>query len=688
MMTRILVTSFLMITLFFKADCQTNEVPKIKLKYGIIAKTYPDSIVLRWAPDDANALPAHIESGVWIERLKVTGKRPYQVSKWEKLTANPITPAALEAFNNEASKKNEYEMLVAQLMYGNLPQTVSKSEIEDVKDKASMTKSLFSITLLGCDYSASAATKMGLRYTIKEKIKEEEKIFFRIYSAFNHPLFESDTTITFSTYGEWDVVTNPKYLTTTSKEKAVELSWPHNKDLYRWAGFNIEKSNDGKNFSRLNKKPFLTMTNDRNTTVYYTDSVVNYIKHYYRIEALDPFGESAGYSEIVMGYGKDLTPPSEIVLNEKDNNGQSIQLNWKFVNGKADADVKHFIVKKGNEINNIKDTLLILNKNTYTYTDNFKATTKSTYYEISAVDTSGNVSYSNPVRYFIPDKEPPKVPENFKGTIDQNGMVKLTWDTDTLDQLAGYRVYRTNQVNHDFVCLQQGYLSTNEFYDTLSLTTLTDEIYYAVCAVDISYNHSKRSAPIKLIKPDKIPPIPPQIVHYNLGDGTANIEWSHSPSNDVVSYEVTRKLLSDTTKILKKIIAKENTKFEDTGLVHGEMYEYSIVSIDKVNLVSEPCFPLTIKAYTNKSTEELKLSWLADKEITGFTWNNLRKKPIFYIVYKDIGSGLEQYKNLPPSATEFSEPDKNKHDKLRYGIQAMYENQVKSEIYILDWKSN
>lgn len=101
------------------------------------------------------------------------------------------------------------------------------------------------------------------------------------------------------------------------------------------------------------------------------------------------------------------------------------------------------------------------------------------------------MSYSNPVRYFIPDTEPPKIPENFNGTIDQNGIVKLTWDTDTLDQLAGYRVYRTNQVNHDFVCLQQGYLSTNEFYDTLSLTTLTDEIYYAVCAVDISYNHSK-----------------------------------------------------------------------------------------------------------------------------------------------------------------------------------------------------
>ncbi|MBK9736574.1 MAG: hypothetical protein IPO92_17085 [Saprospiraceae bacterium] len=606
MITRIFLTSIIAITLFYTAKGQTEEVPKIKIKYGLIAKTYPDSIVLRWAPDNANALPAHIESGVWIERLKVTGKRPYQVSKWEKLT----------------------------------------------------------------------------------KIKEEEKVFFRIYSAFNHPLFEIDTTLTFSTHGEWDADSNPKYLTATSREKAVELSWPHNKDLYRWAGFNIEKSNDGSNFLRLNKKPYLTMSVDRNTTIYYTDSVVNYVKQYYRIEALDPFGESAGYSEVVMGYGKDLTPPSEIVLNETDNKGKSIQLDWKFVLGKADSDLKHFIVKRGSQINNIKDTLMILNNKTYTYIDNFKAITKSTYYEIAAVDTSGNIAFSNPVRYFIPDTEPPKIPENFNGTMDKNGIVKLKWDMDTLDELVGYRVYRTNQVNHDFVCLQQGFLATNEFYDTLSLTTLTDVVFYAVCAVDISYNHSKRSAPIKLIKPDLIPPIPPQIVHYNLGDGSALIEWSHSTSNDVVSYEISRKLLSDTTKILKKKIAKENTKFEDVGLVHGEMYEYSIVSIDKVNLKSQPSFPLTIKAYTNNTSEELKLFWLTDKDANAFKWDNIIKKPIFYIVYKDTGSGLEQYKNLPSSAIEFSEPNKIRHDKLRYGLQAMYENQVKSDIYTLDWKSN
>ena len=51
---------------------------------------------------------------------------------------------------------------------------------------------------------------------------------------------------------------------------------------------------------------------------------------------------------------------------------------------------------------------------------------------------------------------------------------------------------------------------------------------------------------------------------------------------------------------MKKLMARENNKFEDTGLVHGEMYEYSIVSIDKVNLISEPSFPLNIKAYSNK----------------------------------------------------------------------------------------
>jgi uncharacterized protein len=666
-----------------------NDPPKIEVKFGIISKTYADSIVVRWAPTSPNALPTLTESGVWLERLIVSGAPPYKKGNWERLTSTPIKPWPLSDFNKEEHKKDEYRMLVAQTLYGKLPKSDQTNEVGQNKDNASMVTSLFSLALLGCDFSPLAAQSMGLRYTDNIKIRKDQKVFYRIYSDFKHPSFKVDTTFTFGTHGEWNGYHFPKFVTTKNGEKTVTLSWKHHKKIDRWSAFHIEKSADGgKTYSRINKKPFLTMLSDDEIIVEYKDSVSNYIPYQYRVQGLDPFGELSDFSPEVTGMGIDLTPPAELTLKEKKLGEKGIELSWNFVSGTPDSDLKHFVLKKGDDINIILDTVSILNKNTYLYLDKTPATKHSKYYEVIAVDTAGNIRSSNPIRYFIPDTEPPKMPENIKGTMDQNGIVTLKWDVDTLDQLVGYRVYRTNQVNHDFVCLQQGYLATNEFFDTLSLTTLTDEVYYAVCAVDLSYNHSKRSAPIKLIKPDKIPPIPPQILHYHVNDGSVIIEWSHSPSNDVVSYEISRKLLSDTTKILKKLITKENTKFEDVGLIHGEMYAYSIVSIDKVNLVSEPCFPLIIKAYTNKITEELALSWLNDKDVNGFKWNSLQNKPIFYVLYKDTGIGLEQYKNLPASVNEFSESHKNPKDKLRYGLQAVYENQIKSEISILEWKSN
>ena len=57
------------------------------------------------------------------------------------------------------------------------------------------------------------------------------------------------------------------------------------------------------------------------------------------------------------------------------------------------------------------------------------------------------------------------------------------------------------------------------FSDTLSSKHLLGEVYYAVVAkVDYSYNHSHKSKLIKLIKPDKVPPIAPQFIDYSVNE--------------------------------------------------------------------------------------------------------------------------------------------------------------------------
>ena len=79
---------------------------------------------------------------------------------------------------------------------------------------------LYYLSLLSADYDVMAANSYGLRYVIKTKSIRMKNCFFRIYSNFNHPLFQIDTTMTFVTYGEWEAHNSPDnlYIKTGKKQ--------------------------------------------------------------------------------------------------------------------------------------------------------------------------------------------------------------------------------------------------------------------------------------------------------------------------------------------------------------------------------------------------------------------------------------------------------------------------------------
>jgi fibronectin type 3 domain-containing protein len=239
------------------------------------------------------------------------------------------------------------------------------------------------------------------------------------------------------------------------------------------------------------------------------------------------------------------------------------------------------------------------------------------------------------------------------------------------------------------VCLQEGYLSAETYTDTLSLHTLTDEVYYTVVAVDFSYNHSKRSELVKLVKPDILPPFPPQIIDYTVSENKVTLGWTHSPSDDAISYEINRVLLEDSSQHITNMVLRSISKFEDTNIAPFKTYEYYLVAIDDAGLRSQKSHPLTVKTYSNNVSEQIQLAWLQEKEIIGFTWNILTSKPLFYIVYKDSGQGYIQYTNLPANAQKFAETSPmTKENKIRFALQAVYENQIKSKLFELSWKNN
>jgi len=235
---------------------EANDNSKIEVKYGLLAKPSPDSIVLRFAPIQYYMLQPHSLAGVWLERLIV---RDGKVNgKWERINSSPIKPWQESKFNNDYCKKNEYAMTVAMLLYGNLKSGEAQDFSGNLKQKSDMLYSLYSMATLGCDLSVLAANSFGARWVDHYKIKENEKVFYRIYSAIDYPLFQVDTSLTFVTYDEWNIKQFPRFLSAESGERYVELSFDFNKNLERWSAFNIERSADnGKTFTRVNKKTIL-----------------------------------------------------------------------------------------------------------------------------------------------------------------------------------------------------------------------------------------------------------------------------------------------------------------------------------------------------------------------------------------------------------------------------------------------
>ena len=85
---------------------------------------------------------------------------------------------------------------------------------------------------------------------------------------------------------------------------------------------------------------------------------------------------------------------------------------------------------------------------------------------------------------------PPAAPVGLKGRIEKTGLVYLSWDANKEDDVKGYKVYFANAADHVFTQITTEPDSLNNFVDSITLKTLTKDIWYKIAAVDYNNNHS------------------------------------------------------------------------------------------------------------------------------------------------------------------------------------------------------
>lgn len=675
---------FLTIFLFLVlsgASAQELSIDQVmsKKNFYVISRVNKGEVVLRWAPTSADLWENTNSVGYHIDRLKVPDNMNQSPPTFERLTATPIQP--WPSANWEALVEEDDNAAIAYMtIYGERPADEGGLYLQMRKNDELKGKSYF-FAMTAASQSAKAAEAMGLSFIDKD-ITAATRYIYRVYAAAPLPNQPLDTAMVMVNTDEYTVQLPPQGLSTVSLEKQVVIKWPTAINRIQFSAYHLERSSNANGpFTRLNDAPILQLNSDAvpsfNEHFKRIDSVgQNYQPHYYRIIGITQFGEQSPPSEAVLGMGRDFTPPTSPVLEEietKDN--ARVELAWN--KHHFEPDFAGFIVGRSalaeGPFTPLHDQLLP--RVVSTFTDDRPNPAGLNYYQITAVDTAGNASQSFARYALFLDTFPPAAPLGLTGAVDSNGRVNLSWDPNTELDLKGYRVYFANAADHPFIQISPTLLTETRYEDSITLNTLTEEIFYRVVAVDQGLGHSPYSEFIRLERPDIIPPSSGVFNRYSVNkDNTVLLEWTPSSSHDLAGQQLYRKE-SGTTKLIATFDAS-TSRFQDTALQNGATYEYTLQAIDDDGLQSPHSISLDVSI--TEVTQETPVSRLTafynkEKGYTEIAWayaDELMQNRRF-VIYRAIpGSELRSYESVQ-GATSFRDFQADRAGEFSYAIMVV-----------------
>jgi hypothetical protein len=691
-MKKLLLLLFVGCQVAFSQTIITQEkAKKIKMmeakkpsKYQFLAKAkyYGDSAVIRWSANDAVLWQLAKEKGFNIERFEVIdGQLKNQIQMTKQLK-----PWSLAEWKKNCKREDTTAAVIAQLLYGvnkdpnNSTGTGSMDAI--LNQRYDMDNRFFMINMMAA-WHPFHAKGLALRF-VDKTIKKDKRYVYQISSPIDPKIIRADTAYLMVKTSQIEPLEKMLPVETEAGDKIVKFKWSKVLSDMNFTGFFYERSTDnGKTFKRINKKPYLQLSNkEKEADDYITlsDSLPeNYKKYIYRIAGINHFGERSEYSPNIQVMGIDLTPPGQVYDIRGENiTGSKVKISWK----KAIKEPDHigFVIGRSQSIKGPFEPLQkkFLSTSTFEFIDENAEPFGTNYYVVSAIDTAGNAAISLPAYVVMKDKAPPATPTGLKGSIDSTGIVKITWNKNTEPDLEGYLVYKANAIDHVFTPVTTGFLADEFFADSTTLRTLTKKIYYRVVAFDKSRRASPYSEILELKKPDRVPPVSPVFDDFSVSDSTATLHWVPSSSEDVKMQILYRKEEGKDAewRELTRLDAFKNTYIDKTVLPH-HVYNYTLVAVNDSKLISEKSFPIQVKPYDSgirRGVQSLRATKTTDSKQILLTWNVNPNTANRVLIYRKINqSGLVLVEGLPSTASQFI--DKSvQMGKFQYALKVLYKD--------------
>jgi uncharacterized protein len=652
------------------------------LRVGVIANVKKDMIQLRWGVNTPMAWKQTNQYGFRLERFTVVRNNEILATPEKVILVPQLKPQPLNNWESLATKNN-YAAVVAQALYGKDFQ-LSGDDAKGVSKFMALAQELeqrYMIAMYAADLCYPAALLAGWGYEDKS-VKPGERYLYRVTALTPEKVMHIEPGSAYTSLNEVQSLPQPQEVVGVFGDKSVMLTWNYGILDKVYLAYYVEKSYDGKSFTRLSELPLTNMNSKEGVPsdrMFYIDSLkANGVAAYYRVIGVTSFSEEGPASDTLMGKGVTKLIYVPHITRAMPNLTGGIDVSWEF-DERGNVDVKSFELQRANSSNGPFIPVvsgIAPDKRIVTY-DSLYITN---YFVISAVPKYGEPVQSFPVLVQPPDSIPPAVPTGLAGVVDSLGVVKLTWNKNNDKDILGYQIYRAQTEGEELVPLTSIAVRENMYHDTIDVRNLNSKIYYAITAVDQRYNQSEKSETVRLQKPDLVPPSPPLFTKYESSDKGIVLEWVTGGEENIGKLCLYRKeKTSDENKLIVTFNDTSVKQFTDSTVTGDRTYQYSITAVTAGGLSSPPSPPVAIRASMltgssgNISTFEAKVN--RKSKHVEISWrHNLAGVKQFELYRGEAGKGVSLWKVVKAYEVKMEDREAKPGQAYEYIIRAIMEN--------------
>ncbi len=304
----------------------------------------------------------------------------------------------------------------------------------------------------------------------------------------------------------------------------------------------------------------------------------------------------------------------------------------------------------------------------------------SVYIKVAVQGKDSNFYYSPVVLFQKNDLTPPAAPVSVSGIVDSSGVAKLVWRANKEQDFLGYRVFRANALHEEFINISSKISSDTTFTDSLSVKTLTENVYYKILALDLRYNSSPFSTIIKLKKPDYIKPIAPLLTQTIATTTGIWVYWEPSSSKDVESHILYKRKEGELN--WSQVFSFAGTgmvkSFFDSKKSDERKFQYALVAVDDAGLMSDLSNIKSATIIDFKITDiDLKPKVSADRESIQIvlTWELPKDTLDKVLIYRRKGDEpLTHYATAEGNTKKFTDEKVVINTTYEYKIKPVYKN--------------